>query len=38
VMGELDNDGRSLSQTPPEELVKQSRDYLETLGIQFRHT
>jgi inosose dehydratase len=36
VMGELDNDGRNLSQTTPEDLVKQSRDYLQTLGIQFR--
>ena len=38
VMGELDNDGRNLTHTPPEELVKQSRDYLETLGIRFRQT
>ena len=38
VMGELDNDGRNLSQRSPEVLVKQSRDYLETLGIQFRQT
>jgi len=36
VMGELDNDGRSLSQKSPEELVKESRDYLVTLGVQFR--
>lgn len=38
VMGELDNDGRNLSHTSPEELVKQSRDYLETLGVRFRQT
>ncbi len=38
VMGELDNDGRNLSQRSPEELVKKSRDYLETLGIRFRQT
>ena len=38
VMGELDNDGRSLSQKSPEGLVKESRDYLETLGVQFRST
>jgi inosose dehydratase len=38
VMGELDNDWRNMSPTPPEELLKQSRDYLETLGIRFRHT
>jgi inosose dehydratase len=38
VMGELDNDGRNLSHTSPEDLVKQSRDYLETQGIRFRQT
>lgn len=38
VMGELDNDGRNLSHTSPEDLVKQSRDYLVTLGIQFRQS
>jgi inosose dehydratase len=38
VMGELDNDGRNLSQRSPEVLVKQSRDYLETLGVRFRQT
>jgi inosose dehydratase len=36
VMGELDNDPKNLSPTPPEELVKASRDYLKTLGITFR--
>jgi inosose dehydratase len=38
VMGELDNDWRDMSPTPPEELVKQSRDYLVTLGVKFRKT
>jgi inosose dehydratase len=38
VMGELDNDGRNLSHMSPEDLVKQSRDYLVTLGIRFRQT
>ena len=38
IMVELDNDGRNLSHTSPEDLVKQSRDYLKTLGIRFRHT
>ena len=38
VMGELDNSwGPNASPTPPEELVKQSRDYLKTIGVQFRH-
>jgi inosose dehydratase len=36
VMGELDNDPKNLSPTPPQELVKTSRDYLKTLGITFR--
>lgn len=37
VMGELDNSwGPNASPTPPEELVKQSRDYLETIGVRFR--
>ena len=37
VMGELDNSwGPNASPTPPEELVKQSRDYLKTIGVQFR--
>jgi inosose dehydratase len=36
VMGELDNDPKNLSPTPPAELVKTSKDYLETLGITFR--
>lgn len=36
VMGELDNDGRSPSGLTPEQLVKASRDYLVTLGVQFR--
>jgi inosose dehydratase len=38
VMGELDNDGRNLSHTSPQDLVKDSRDYLVTLGIRFRQT
>lgn len=38
VMGELDNDWRAMSPTAPEDLVKQSRDYLETLGVKFRRT
>jgi len=38
VMGELDNNwGPNASPTPPEELLKQSRDYLKTIGVQFRH-
>lgn len=36
VMGELDNNWGNMSPTPPEELVKQSRDYLLTTGVQFR--
>lgn len=38
VMGELDNSWGNMSPTPPEELLKQSRDYLRTLGIRFRQT
>lgn len=34
VMGELDNDGRN--PIPPLELVKTSKAYLETLGVEFR--
>lgn len=37
VMGELDNNWGDMSPTPPEDLVKQSRDYLVTIGVQFRH-
>jgi inosose dehydratase len=36
VMVELDNDWRNLSPTPPADLVKQSRDYLESIGVKFR--
>jgi inosose dehydratase len=36
VMVELDNDWHSMSPTPPAELVKQSHDYLESQGVQFR--
>jgi inosose dehydratase len=38
VMGELDNNFRDPSPTPPQDLVKQSHDYLETLGVVFRRT
>lgn len=38
VMGELDNNWRDMSPTPPEDLVKQSRDYLETQRVKFRRT
>ena len=36
VMVELDNDWKNMSPTPPAELVKQSRDYLQSLGVTFR--
>ena len=36
VMGELDNDPKDLSPTPPVDLVKKSKVYLETLGVTFR--
>lgn len=36
VMVELDNDWRNMSPTPPADLVKQSRDYLESIGVKFR--
>jgi len=38
VMVELDNDWRNMSPTPPQELVKQSRDYLEKIGVTFRRS
>lgn len=38
VMVELDNDWRNMAPTPPEQLVKQSRDYLESIGVRFRQT
>ena len=38
VMVELDNDWRNMAPTPPQDLLKQSRDYLETVGIRFRRT
>lgn len=38
VMGELDNDWRNMDPTPPQDLLKQSRDYLETVGVRFRRT
>jgi inosose dehydratase len=36
VMGELDNDPKDLSPTPPVDLVKKSKVYLETFGVTFR--
>ena len=36
VMGELDNDWNDMSSTPPEELVGQSKAYLQSLGLKFR--
>jgi inosose dehydratase len=36
VMVELDNDWHDMSPTPPQQLVKQSRDYLESIGVRFR--
>lgn len=36
VMVELDNDWKNMSPTPPADLVKQSRDYLESIGVKFR--
>lgn len=36
VMVELDNDSNSPSPTPPATLVRESRDYLRTLGVEFR--
>ena len=36
VMVELDNDWRNPSPTPAATLVKESRDYLETIGVKFR--
>lgn len=36
VMVELDNDWKTPSPTPAAELVKQSRDYLVSLGVKFR--
>jgi inosose dehydratase len=36
VMVELDNDWHNMAPTPPADLVKQSRDYLESIGVRFR--
>jgi inosose dehydratase len=36
VMVELDNDWRNMAPTAPADLVKQSRDYLESIGVRFR--
>jgi inosose dehydratase len=36
VMGELDNDAKDPSPTPPVQLVTKSKLYLETLGVTFR--
>jgi inosose dehydratase len=36
VMGELDNDPQNPSPTPPLELVKASKVYLESQGVMFR--
>ncbi len=36
VMGELDNDPKDPSPIPPVDLVKTSKQYLETLGVTFR--
>jgi inosose dehydratase len=36
INGELDNDPKNPSPTPPIELVRQSKSYLETIGVKFR--
>lgn len=36
VMVELDNDWKDMSPTPPATLAKESRDYLQTIGVKFR--
>ena len=36
VMGELDNDWKDMSPTPPDQLLGQSKAYLQSLGIKFR--
>jgi inosose dehydratase len=36
IMGELDNDWGNPSPTPPLDLVRASKTYLQTLGIKFR--
>ena len=36
IMGELDNDWGSPSSTPPLDLLRASKSYLQTLGVKFR--
>jgi inosose dehydratase len=36
INGELDNDPKNPSPTPPLELVRQSKTYLEKIGVKFR--
>jgi inosose dehydratase len=36
INGELDNDPKNPSPTPPLELVRQSKTYLQTIGVKFR--
>jgi inosose dehydratase len=36
IMGELDNDWGNPSATPPLDLVRASKSYLQTLGVKFR--
>jgi inosose dehydratase len=36
IMGELDNDWDDPDPTPPLELVRQSKNYLESIGVKFR--
>ena len=36
IMGELDNDWGNPSSTPPLDLVRSSKSYLQTLGVKFR--
>ena len=36
VMGELDNDWRDMSSTSPEQLLGQSKTYLQSIGVKFR--
>jgi inosose dehydratase len=38
VMVELDNDWKNMAPTPPADLVKQSRDYLQTIGVRFHRS
>jgi inosose dehydratase len=36
IMGELDNDWGNPSPTPPLDLIRASKSYLQTLGVKFR--